>query len=81
MKSQHVLFVKLKRNNPKNMDFRLKKLQKQPMPWDRLCKIKSKVKGVKILPLKAIIMIDLATGWFEIKQYDEKSISVANIAC
>jgi hypothetical protein len=49
------------------------------MPWDRLCidligpyEIKSKVKGVKIPPLKAITMINPATGWFEIKQYDDK---------
>jgi hypothetical protein len=59
----------------------------EAMPWDRLCvdlfgpyEIKSKVKGVKIPPLKAISMINPATGWFEIKQYDnKKSITVANI--
>jgi hypothetical protein len=57
------------------------------MPWDRLCLdligpyyIKSKIKGVKIPPLKCVTKIDLATGWFEIKQYDDKkSITVANI--
>jgi hypothetical protein len=27
------------------------------------------MKGVKIPPLKCITMIDLATGWCEIKQY------------
>jgi len=56
-------------------------------PWDRLCvdligpyKVKSNVKGVKIPPLKCVTMIDPATGWFEIKQYeDKKSITVANI--
>jgi hypothetical protein len=38
------------------------------------------VKGVKFPPLKAITMINPATGWFEIKQYDDKkSIKVANI--
>ncbi len=42
--------------------------------------IKSKVNGIKIPPLKAVTMINLATGWFKIKQYDiKKSISVANI--
>jgi hypothetical protein len=59
----------------------------EAMPWDRLCvnligpyEIKSKVKGIKIKPLKAITMIDPATGWFEIKQFDDKkSITVANI--
>jgi hypothetical protein len=57
------------------------------MPWDRLCidligpyEIKSNVKGVKIPPLKAVTMIDPATGWFKIKQYDDKkSITVTNI--
>jgi hypothetical protein len=57
------------------------------MPWDRLCLdligpyyIKSKIKGVKIPPLKCVTKTDLATGWFEIKQYDDKkSITVANI--
>jgi hypothetical protein len=59
----------------------------EAMPWDRPCfdligpyKIKIKVKGVKIPPLKAITMIDPTTGWFKIKQYDDKkSITVANI--
>jgi hypothetical protein len=59
----------------------------EAMPWDRLCidligvyNIKSNVKGAKIPPLKCITMINQATGWFEIKQYDDKkSISVANI--
>jgi hypothetical protein len=54
------------------------------MPWDRLCNdfigpynIKSNIKGVKIPPLKCVTMINLATGWFEIKQYDDqKSITV-----
>ncbi len=59
----------------------------EAMPWDRLCvnligpyEIKSKVKGIKIPSLRAITMIDPATGWFEIKQYDDKkSKTVANI--
>jgi hypothetical protein len=59
----------------------------EAMPWDRLCVnligpyyIKSNVKGVKIPPLKRITMIDPATGWFKIKQYDDKkSITVTNI--
>ncbi len=57
------------------------------VPWDRLCidligpyETKSNIKGVTIPPLKAVTMIDPATGWFEIKQYDDKrSITVANI--
>jgi hypothetical protein len=59
----------------------------EAMPWDRLCvdligpyNIKSNVKGVEIPPLKCVTMIDPATGWFEIKQYDDKkSITVATI--
>jgi hypothetical protein len=42
--------------------------------------IKSNVKGVIILPLKCVTMIDPATCWFKMKQYnDKKSITVANI--
>jgi hypothetical protein len=59
----------------------------QAVPWDRLCidligpyETKSNIKGVTIPPLKAVTMFDPATGWFEIKQYDDKrSITVANI--
>jgi hypothetical protein len=59
----------------------------EAMPWDRLCinligpyNIKRSVKGVKIPSFKCVTMIDLATGWFKIKQYDDKkSITVANI--
>jgi hypothetical protein len=59
----------------------------EAMPWDRLCvdligpySIKSNVKGVKIPPLKCVTMINPATGWFKIKQYDDKkSITVTNI--
>ena len=55
-------------------------------PWERLCmdligeytiKCKGKDNNLKI---KAITMIDPATGWFEIKQYDDKQvISIAQI--
>jgi hypothetical protein len=86
MTSQHVTFVKLKRNNPKCMDFYLKHKEKQCHGTDCVnligpYNIKSNaVKGVKIPPLKCITMINPATGWFEIKQYDDKkSITVANI--
>ena len=38
-------------------------------------------KGKKNLVCRAVTMIDPATGWFEIQQYDDKkSITVANIA-
>ena len=56
-------------------------------PWERLCvnligpyKIQTKKCGHKILELRCVTMIDPATGWFKIKQYDDKkSITVANI--
>jgi len=51
----------------------------EAVPWDRLCvdligpyNIKSRVKGVTIPPLKCVTMIDPASGWFEIAQYDDK---------
>ena len=55
-------------------------------PWERLCvdligpyNVKSNFKK-KIPTLKCVTMIDPATGWFEIMQYDDKkSITVANI--
>ena len=56
-------------------------------PWDKLCidligpyTIQRKGKD-KDLKCRCVTMIDPATGWFEIKQYDDKrSITVANIA-
>jgi hypothetical protein len=65
----------------------LPKKDAEAMPLDRLCinligpyNIKSNIKGVKIPPLKCITMINLATGQFEIKQYDDKkSITVTII--
>ena len=55
-------------------------------PWKKLCvdiireyMIKRKSKN-KNLNLKVMMMINPATGWFEIKQYNDKqSISIANI--
>jgi Integrase zinc binding domain/RNase H-like domain found in reverse transcriptase len=54
-------------------------------PWDKLCvdligPYKINRKGKKPLICKCVTMIDPATGWFEIHQYDDKySITVANI--
>ena len=54
-------------------------------PWERLCvdligPYKIKREGKEPLLLKAVTMIDPATGWFEIVQYDDKkSITVANL--
>ena len=55
-------------------------------PWDKMCidligPYKIKRKGRKQLICRCVTMIDPATGWFEIHQYDDKrSITVANIA-
>jgi hypothetical protein len=46
----------------------------EAMPWDRLC--------IDLIgpPLKCVTMINPATGWFKIKQYNaKKSITVTNI--
>ena len=54
-------------------------------PWEHLCvdligEYKTKWKGKKMLKMKAVTMIDPATGWFEIIQYsDKKSITIANL--
>ena len=54
-------------------------------PWDKLCvdligPYKIRRKGKEDLVCKCVTMIDPATGWFEIHQYDDKrSITVANI--
>ena len=54
-------------------------------PWDKLCvdligPYKIRRKGQKELICRCVTMIDPATGWFEIQQYDDKqSITVANI--
>lgn len=57
----------------------------ETIPWDKLCvdligPYKIRRKGKKDLICKAVTMIDPATGWFEIHEYDDKqSITVANI--
>ena len=56
-------------------------------PWEQLCvdiigpyKIQTKKRGHKIPELRCVTMIDPATGWFKIKQYDDKKcITVVNI--
>ncbi len=58
----------------------------EAIPWDKLCidligPYKIRRKGKKDLICRCVTMIDPATGWFEIHQYDDKqSITVANIA-
>ena len=54
-------------------------------PWDKLCvdligPYQIRRKGQVTLICKCVTMIDPATGWFEVHQYDDKkSITVANI--
>jgi hypothetical protein len=58
----------------------------EAIPWDRMCidligPYKIKRKGRKQLICKCVTMIDPATGWFEIHQFDDKkSMTIANIA-
>ena len=58
----------------------------EAQPWDKMCidligPYTIRRKGQKDLICKCVTMIDPATGWFEIHQYDDKrSITVANIA-
>ena len=57
----------------------------ESIPWDKLCvdligPYKIRRKGQPDLVCRCVTMIDPATGWFEICQYDDKrSITVANI--
>ena len=58
----------------------------EAQPWDKMCidligPYTIRRKGQKDLTCKCVTMIDPATGWFEIHQYDDKrAITVANIA-
>ena len=57
----------------------------EAQPWDKMCcdligPYTIRRKGQKDLLCKCVTMIDPATGWFEIHQYDDKrAITVANI--
>ena len=57
----------------------------EAVPWERLCvdligPYTIERVGQENLELKAVTMIDPATSWFEIVQYDDKkSMTVANI--
>jgi hypothetical protein len=57
----------------------------EAVPWERLCidligPYTIEREGQENLELKAVTMIDPATSWFEIVQYDDKkSMTVANI--
>ena len=57
----------------------------ESIPWDKLCvdligPYKIRRKGQEDLILKAVTMMDPATGWFEIHQYeDKKAMTIASI--
>ena len=57
----------------------------EAQPWDNICidligPYTIRRKGQNDLICKCVTMIDPATGWFEILQYDDKrAITVANI--
>ena len=63
----------------------LRPKEAEAFPWDKLCvdimgPYKIKIKGPEPLICRCVTIIDPATGWFEIHQYNDKSsITVANI--
>jgi hypothetical protein len=75
---------KNKRNSRKYGHLPEKEAEAQP--WDKMCidligPYTIRRKGQSSLICKCVTMIDPATGWFEIHQYDDKrAITVANIA-
>ena len=74
---------KNKQDNPKFGHLPPK--EAEATPWDRMCvdligPYKIRRKGRETLICKCVTMIDPATGWFEIHQYDDKkSITISNI--
>ena len=55
-------------------------------PWNKLCEdligpYKIRRKGKEPLILKAVMIIDPVTGWFEMTQYcNKKAMTIANLA-
>jgi hypothetical protein len=76
--------MSLKQEQTKEVWITLTKLA-EATPWEKLCAdqigpYKIRRKGNKDLICRCVTMIDPATGWFEIQQYDDKqSNTVANI--
>ena len=80
-----------KKQTPKSKKQRLKyghlpAKEAEVFPWERLCvdligPYTIERKNQKNLTLKAVTMIDPATGWLEIEQYheDREAITIANI--
>ena len=92
MREQITTYVKCcatcQRTKCKNKEYGiLPPKEAEAIPWDKLCidligpyKI-NRVGKKDPLICKAVTMIDPATGWFKIHQYDDKkSITIANIA-
>jgi hypothetical protein len=81
-----VAFVKLAEKKQSKKYGLLPEKEAEVKQWEQLCidllgpyNIKNNVKGVIIPPFKCVTKIDPTTGWFKIKQYnDKKSIMVAN---
>ena len=76
---------KCKKQKPKYGWLPEKEAEAEAVPWERLCvdligPYIIERKNQEDLLLKAVTMIDPATGWLKIDQYDDrKAISVANI--
>ena len=57
----------------------------EEIPWNKLCvdligPYKIHIKGREPLILKDLTMIDLVTGWFEIRQYNnKKEMTIADL--
>ena len=75
------------RNKRRNRKFgHLPEKEAEAQPWEKMCidligPYTIRRKGQKDLHCQCVTMIDPATGWFEIHQYDDKrAITVANIA-
>ncbi len=67
------------KNKRRNRKFgHLPEKEAEALPWDKMCidligPYTIRRKGQKDLICKCVTMIDPATGWFEIHQYDDKS--------
>ena len=74
-------------NKRRNRKFgHLPEKEAEAQPWEKMCidligPYTIRRKGQKDLHCQCVTMIDPATGWFEVHQYDDKrAITVANIA-
>ena len=75
------------RNKRRNRKYgHLPEKEAEAQPWDKMCidligPYTIRTKGQADLVCKCVTMIDPATGWFEIHEYnDKRAITVANIA-